>query len=74
MSGRANIEIHVFVWDFQAITEVVRYSIVVMLTRVNETNLQLVFLLEAPDKRDHLQKVRPTMGRKLASICLDSWD
>ena len=54
MSGRVTIEIHVFVWDFQTITEVSRHSIVVMLTRVNETKLQLVFLLQVLDKRNYL--------------------
>ncbi|HEY5931621.1 MAG TPA: hypothetical protein VIT63_01815 [Nitrospira sp.] len=54
MSGRVTIEIHVFVWGFQTITEVSRHSIVVMLTRVNETKLQLVFLLQVLDKRNYL--------------------
>jgi hypothetical protein len=59
MSGGTDLKIHVLVRNFQHIKEVIRHSIIIMLTRMNEAKLQPVFVLEFPNQGGYLHKVGP---------------
>jgi hypothetical protein len=67
MGRGANLEIDVFMWNFKNIEKGIRHSIIVMLTCMNEAELQLVLVLELPDKRSDLDKIRPSAHHQIQS-------
>ena len=67
MGRGANLEIDVFMWNFKNIEKVMRHFIIVMLTCMNEAELQLVFVLELPDQRSDLDKIRSSAHRQIQS-------